>query len=123
MLFLKLSTNELIVLLCTIPMFLIIFVIALIALIKRIKMAKLYKKEKSNDNIELQETLLSALGGKENIISVNVEMSRLTITLKDIDVINPDVLKKSGANGVLLVGNMVKCSFGEKAEIIANLLR
>ena len=84
MLFLKLSTNELIVLLCTIPMFLIIFVIALIALIKRIKMAKLYKKEKSNDNNELQETLLGALGGKENIISVNVEMSRLTITLKNL---------------------------------------
>lgn len=122
MLLLELSQNELIVLLCTIPMFLIIFVVAIIALVKRIKMAKLYNKKNSVDT-SLQETLLSALGSKENIISVAVEMSRLTITLKDIDLINPDVLKSCGANGVLLVGNMVKCSFGEKAEEMANLLR
>lgn len=122
MLLLELSQNELIVLLCTIPMFLIIFVVAIIALVKRIKMAKLYNKKNSVDT-SLQETLLSALGSKDNIISVAVEMSRLTITLKDIDLINPDVLKSCGANGVLLVGNMVKCSFGEKAEEMANLLR
>ena len=61
--------------------------------------------------------------GKENIENVEVEMSRLTVTVKDIDLVNPEVLKQNGANNVLLVGNKVKCSFGDKATEIYNILK
>ena len=50
-------------------------------------------------------------------------MSRLTVTVKDIDLVNPDSLKENGANGVLLMGNKVKCAFGDKAEEISKLLK
>ena len=56
-------------------------------------------------------------------VDVEAEMSRLTITVKDIDLVNADVLKANGANGVYLMGNKVKCSFGDKAEEISKLLK
>ncbi len=123
MLFLKLETNEIVAIVTLVPIFLLIVVATVIGLVRRIKMAKLYKKNSSNANDELKIQLLEALGSANNITNVSAEMSRLTITVKDIDLVNPDLLKSYGANGVLLVGNMVKCSFGEKAEEISNLLQ
>ena len=113
---------SIIIALCTfIPIFLLAIIAFVIAVVKRIKIAKKYKKG-TVVNEELKKIMLEALG-EDNVISVSVEMSRLTITVKDIDLVNADVLKANGANGVLLVGNMVKCSFGEKAEEIYKLLQ
>lgn len=122
MILLKLDTNEIIAIVTLVPIFLLLIIATVIGLVRRIKMAKLYKKSKSNGNEDLKIKLLEALGTADNIESVNVEMSRLTITVKDIDLINADLLKSYGANGVLLVGNMVKCSFGDRAEEISHLL-
>ena len=71
----------------------------------------------------LQNNLLEAFGNKENILEVGVEMSRLTVTVKDIELVKPEAIKENGATGVLLVGNQVKCSFGEKAEEVSKLLK
>lgn len=123
MILLKLDTNEIVAIVTLVPIFLLLIIATVIGLVKRIKMARLYKKGKSNGNDEFKIKLLEALGTAENIETVNVEMSRLTITVKDIELINADALKSYGANGVLLVGNMVKCSFGDRAEEISHLLR
>lgn len=123
MILLKLDTNEIVAIVTLVPIFLLLIIATIIGLVRRIKMAKLYKKGKNNGNEELKIKLLEALGTAENIQAVNVEMSRLTITVKDIELINADALKNYGANGVLLVGNMVKCSFGDRAEEISHLLR
>lgn len=123
MIFLKLNTNEIIAIVTLVPIFLLLIVATVIGLVRRIKMAKLYKKQKVNNNDELKIKLLESLGSINNIESVKVEMSRLTITVKDIELVNADLLKTYGANGVLLVGNMVKCSFGDRAEEVSNLLR
>ena len=121
MIILKIDPTVIIALCTFIPIFLLAIVAVLIAVVKRVKIAKKYKKG-TVVNEELKEIMFEALG-KDNIISVSFEMSRLTITVKDIELVNADVLKANGANGVLLVGNMVKCSFGEKAEEIYNLLK
>ena len=71
---------------------------------------------------ELKNKLLEALGGSDNIISSNVEMSRVTIEVNDIELINGEALKEIGASGVLLVGNKVKCSFNENAKEVQKLL-
>lgn len=110
-----------IIALCTfIPIFVLAIVAVVIRIVKTAKLAKGYKKE--NKNLELKQILLQAFG-ENNIENVEAEMSRLTITVKDIDLVNPEVLKANGANGVLLMGNKVKCSFGEKAEEICKLLQ
>lgn len=105
-----------------VPIFVLIIVAFIIALIKRIKMAKKYNPNNKQLPNEQATLLLSALG-ENNIISVNVEMSRLTIEVKDVDLVQPEKIKEAGANGVLLVGNKVKCSFGDKAEEISKLLQ
>ena len=92
-----------------------------IGIAKRIKMATKYKKGAILDD-QLKDNLLEAFG-KDNIENVEVEMSRLTITVKDIDLVNPEILKQNGANNVLLVGDKVKCSFGDKATEIYNILK
>ncbi len=105
-----------------VPIFILIIVAFIIALIKRIKMAKKYNPNSKQLPNEQATLLLSALG-ENNIISVEVEMSRLTIEVKDVDAVQPEKIKEAGANGVLLVGNKVKCSFGDKAEEISKLLQ
>lgn len=122
--FLKIDITWMIALITIVPIFLLLIVATVIALVKRIKMARQYKKNKNQDeaNVELKKSLLDALG-ENNIEKVESEMSRLTITVKDIEIVKTDVLKELGANGVLLVGNMVKCSFGDKAEEICELLK
>lgn len=113
-----------IIAMCTlVPIFLLLIVAFVLGLVKRIKLARKYHKNNVyNGEDELKNKLLEAYG-ENNIESVEYEMSRLTVTVKDIDLVNGEKLKDCGANGVLLVGNKVKCSFNENAEEIYNLLK
>lgn len=118
---LKININEIIIYVTLVPIFALIVIAFIIGVAKRVKMASKYKKGAVLDD-QLKDNLLEAFG-KENIENVEVEMSRLTVTVKDIDLVNPEVLKQNGANNVLLVGNKVKCSFGDKATEIYNILK
>ncbi|HOI47054.1 MAG TPA: PTS transporter subunit EIIB [Bacilli bacterium] len=67
--------------------------------------------------------IYDALGGKENIIEVKRELSRVTVTLKEPELIQKDQLQNIGATGILLVGNQVKFNFKEHAEAIEQLMK
>lgn len=123
MLFLEFGIDEIIAIVTLVPIFLLLVIATIIGVTKRIKMASKYKKNNVYIDEGLKASILEAFGSQENIIEVEVEMSRLTVTLKDIELVNAESLKSLGANGVLLVGNKVKCSFGEKAEEISKLLK
>ncbi|MGL5709685.1 MAG: glucose PTS transporter subunit EIIB, partial [Cetobacterium sp.] len=70
---------------------------------------------------ELAALVLAALGGKENIISVDACITRLRLEVKDSSIVNDAELKRLGASGVLKVGqNGVQAIFGAKAQFIAN---
>lgn len=70
---------------------------------------------------ELAVLVLAALGGKENLISVDACITRLRLEVKDAAKVNDAELKKLGAAGVLKVGkNGVQAIFGSKAQFIAN---
>ena len=69
---------------------------------------------------ELAVLVLNALGGKENIISVDACITRLRLEVKDASKVDDAELKKLGAAGVLKVGqNGVQAIFGSKAQFIA----
>lgn len=124
MLFLELPIAYIILACCVVvPIFALLIVSFVIALVKRIKLAKKYNPKKKNIVDDNVKTLLIEAFGENNIENVSVEMSRLTVEVKDVDIVNPDKIKEAGANGVLLVGNKVKCSFGDKAEEVCNLLK
>ena len=73
---------------------------------------------------ELAIEVLNALGGKENIISLDACITRLRVGIKDTSLVESDKLKKLGASGVLKVGkNGVQAIFGSKAQFICNDLK
>lgn len=47
------------------------------------------------------QILIEGLGGLQNITSVNNCISRLRVDLKDMDLVNENLLKKSGSMGIL----------------------
>lgn len=70
---------------------------------------------------DLAENVLVALGGKENIVSVDACITRLRLEVKNTDKVDETKLKGLGAAGVLKVGtNGVQAIFGSKAQFISN---
>ncbi len=60
--------------------------------------------------------LVELLGGKENIIDTEVEMSRFKVTLKDISKANKEGIMKLGAKGVVEIDDQLKIIFGKDAK-------
>lgn len=101
-----------------------IIVLALVALVVAIvKNKKREKQRKKNIDVEEMHLDLIQAFGENNIKDVEMEMSRITVTLKNIEIVNADRIKELGASGVLLVGDKVKCSFKEDVERIYNELK
>lgn len=118
----KVDVTWIIALCVLVPIFSLLIVATVIAVIKRIKLAKKYKGNNITINDPFKNEILDAFG-IDNINNVEVEMSRLTVSVKDIDLVNPEKLKELGASGVLLVGDKVKCSFKDKAKEIYDLIQ
>lgn len=105
-----------------VPILILAVVASVIAIKKRKKNFKLSKDIKI-DYDAVQTNELSNLFGVDNIIDVSVDMSRVTVEVKDIDLVDAVGLQEYGASGILLVGNKVKCSFKDDADNIANILK
>ncbi len=76
-----------------------------------------------NGNNETPEDVVSAgilkgLGGKKNITSVDCCATRLRCTVTDGKLVNDDVLKATGASGVVHKGNGVQIIYGPRVTII-----
>ena len=123
MLFLEADLSFIIAMCTLLPIFLLLIFAFVLGLVKRIKLAKKYHKGNVYQGDDELKNKLLEIFGEGNIEKVEVEMSRLTVSVKDIDIVKAEELKNLGANGVLLVGNKVKCSFSENAEEIYNLLK
>ncbi|MGG7142143.1 PTS transporter subunit EIIC [Clostridium nigeriense] len=75
---------------------------------------------------EIQEkapAVLAALGGEENIVSVDACITRLRVEVKDKANVNKDELKALGAAGVVEVGNGIQAIFGAKADAYKNEIK
>jgi PTS system maltose and glucose-specific IIC component len=58
------------------------------------------------------ETIVLALGGKENIENVDNCYTRLRLVLKNPDIVDENLLKKTGSKGVIKSGNNVQVVYG-----------
>lgn len=104
---------------CIIP----IAVLALFAIFKTIKNQKKKNKSISDEvDLEQQEIFYNAYGGSENILEVNLEMNRVTVKVVDIEKVDGEKLKELGATGVLLVGDLVKASYSDRAKYVYKLM-
>ena len=73
------------------------------------------KSNKKDLKLELNK-LVDLLGGKDNIIETEVEMSRFKVTLKDITKANKEGIIKLGAQGVVEIDDQLKIIFGNNAK-------
>ena len=89
--------------------YIIIVVILLIIALSIVKM------NKKNLKLELNK-LVELLGGKDNILDTEVEMSRFKVTLKDVTKANKEGILKLGAKGVVEIDDQLKIIIGNQAK-------
>jgi phosphotransferase system IIB component len=91
---------------------LIICIVALVALLVVLALVILIIKIRKPREIIIDEEFLNFVitnyGGKENIKNVEVENSRLKITVEDLDLVNLDELKTKAESGIFVTGNTIK---------------
>ncbi|MFT8314194.1 MAG: glucose-specific PTS transporter subunit IIBC [Clostridium sp.] len=68
------------------------------------------------EGAELAYGVLQALGGKENLDSLDACITRLRVIVKDVKNVDKDKLKKLGAAGVMEIGNNIQAIFGPKSD-------
>ena len=89
--------------------YVIIFVILVLISIIVIKI------NKKDFRVEINK-LITYLGGKENIIDVETNLSRLKVVVKDTSIVNKDGIQKLGAKGIVEIENQLKIIFGPNSK-------
>ncbi|QNS02034.1 MAG: PTS glucose transporter subunit IIBC [Buchnera aphidicola (Pentalonia nigronervosa)] len=80
------------------------------------------EKQKNNilikNNREIAPDIVTALGGKNNIINLDACITRLRVTIIETSKVNKKHLKSLGAAGVVISGTGVQIVFGTRSENI-----
>ena len=87
-------------------------VIAIIILIILLAVLKAGKKDV---HLELNK-LVEYLGGKDNIIKAESNLSRFKVTLKDVSLADKDAISKLGAKGIVEIDNDLKIILGPESK-------
>ena len=89
--------------------------------------AKLYTKEDylnreektcPPDPTDPSATIVAGLGGVQNICDLDNCATRLRISVEDTSLVNDDILKITGAMGVLRRGNAIQVIYGPKVTLV-----
>lgn len=88
----------------------IIIVIILIVILLAI-----LKATKKDANIDFNK-LVELLGGKDNIIETETNLSRFKVTLKDVSKANKEGIQKLGAKGIVEIDNQLKIILGPESK-------
>ncbi len=89
--------------------YVIVGVVILIVLLAVLKVGK------KDVHLELNK-LVEYLGGKENIVETEYNMSRFYVTLKDVNKANKPAITKLGARGIVEIGNELKIVLGPDSK-------
>ena len=86
-----------------------------IAIVLIIIMFAIIKATKKDAVLDLNK-LVEYLGGKDNIIKTETELSRFKATLKDISKANKEGIQKLGAKGIVEIDNQLKIILGPESK-------
>ena len=89
-------------------------IIAFVLLVIVLVILKINKKD---FNIEANR-LVTYLGGKNNIINAECNMSRFKVILKDVSKVDKEGIQKLGAKGIVEIDNQLKIIFGKDAKVL-----
>ncbi len=87
-------------------------IIGVILLVVLLAILKATKKDAELDFNKLVELL----GGNDNIVSTESNMSRFKVTLKDISKANKEGIQKLGAKGIVEIDNQLKIILGSESK-------
>ena len=93
----------------------IIAVLLIIALI-------VIKVNKKDFNEEINK-LLKYLGGKENIINAECNLSRFKVILKDVSKVDKEGIQKLGAKGIVEIDNQLKIVFDKDSKQLKECIK
>ena len=83
---------------------------------------KLYTKEdfknKQNKNDSKSELILKGVGGVKNLVDIDACATRLRLTVVDETLVNEELLKTSGAKGVIKKGKGIQIIYGPQVTVI-----
>ena len=60
--------------------------------------------------------LIKYLGGKDNIINAECNMSRFKVILKDVSKVDKPAIQKLGAKGIVEIDNQLKIILGSESK-------
>ena len=89
-------------------------IIAVVVIIILLAIIKATKKDAGLDFNKLVELL----GGKDNIISTETNMSRFKVVLKDVTKADKEGIQKLGAKGIVEIDNQLKIILGSESKQI-----
>jgi len=87
-------------------------IIGIILIIISLVIVKLSKRD---FNIEANK-LITFLGGKDNIVNAECNMSRFKVILKDVSKADKEAIQKLGAKGIVEIDSQLKIIFGKNAR-------
>lgn len=67
--------------------------------------------------------LVKYLGGKDNIINAECNMSRFKVILKDVSKVDKTAIQKLGAKGIVEIDNQLKIIFGKDAKQLKECIK
>lgn len=94
---------------CFIPIFILVMVVFIKILIKHFRRVSKAKKSSSN------KKYLDYFGGADNVMSVTKNLSRVTVEVKSLELVDLEALKSDNI-GVMITGNTIKCSSQKFAD-------
>ncbi len=85
---------------------------------------KLYSRKDYNEKNsgDVSQDILKGLGGRDNISDLDCCATRLRVTVKSAEKVNKDLLKNTGALGVVVKGNGIQVIYGPKVTVIKSKL-
>lgn len=95
-----------------------IIVIAILILIALV-IIKVNQKDFSSE----VNKLVKYLGGKDNIINAECNMSRFKVILKDVSKVDKTAIQKLGAKGIVEIDNQLKIIFGKDAKQLKEYIK
>ena len=75
-----------------------------------------------NQDDQISAMILKGLGGTSNLTDLDCCATRLRVTVKDSTLVSQDILKSSGAAGVMIKGNGVQVIYGPRVTVIKSNL-
>ena len=87
----------------------------IIAVILVIVLLAILKANKKDAGLDFNK-LVEYLGGKDNIISTETNLSRFKVILKDVTKANKEGIQKLGAKGIVEIDNQLKIILGADSK-------